>query len=167
MIYDIANLKVEIKNEKGRTKKQAIPYLATDKSVNLFERQTVMTKAELESRVEINYENYSKTINIEAKTMIDMAGKQFIPSVIKYTTSLADSITKVQTACPDADVSVQTELLKKTSTLLASAQKALATLEKAVDEADTRKRARNRLCSSARLYLLIWRHSVLRSMSWR
>ena len=93
-----------------------------------------MTKAELESRVEINYENYSKTINIEAKTMIDMAGKQFIPSVIKYTTSLADSITKVQTACPDADVSVQTELLKKTSTLLASAQKALATLEKAVEE---------------------------------
>ena len=47
MIYDIANLKVEIKNEKGRTKKQAIPYLATDKSVNLFERQNVMTKAEL------------------------------------------------------------------------------------------------------------------------
>ena len=94
-----------------------------------------MTKAELESRVEINYENYSKTINIEAKTMIDMAGKQFIPSVIKYTTSLADSITKVQTACPDADVSVQTELLKKTSTLLASAQKALAT----VDEADTKE----------------------------
>ena len=118
---------------------EAIPYLATDKSVNLFERQNVMTKAELESRVEINYENYSKTINIEAKTMIDMAGKQFIPSVIKYTTSLADSITKVQTACPDADVSVQTELLKKTSTLLASAQKALATLEKAVDEADTKE----------------------------
>ena len=54
---------------------EAIPYLATDKSVNLFERQNVMTKAELESRVEINYENYSKTINIEAKTMIDMAGK--------------------------------------------------------------------------------------------
>ncbi len=75
---------------------EAIPYLASDKSVKLFERQNVMTKAELESRVEINYENYSKTINIEAKTMIDMAGKQFIPSIIKYTTSLADSITKVQ-----------------------------------------------------------------------
>ena len=67
---------------------EAIPYLATDKSVNLFERQNVMTKAELESRVEINYENYSKTINIEAKTMIDMAGKQFIPSVIKYNKAL-------------------------------------------------------------------------------
>ena len=118
---------------------EAIPYLASDKSVKLFERQNVMTKAELESRVEINYENYSKTINIEAKTMIDMAGKQFIPSIIKYTTSLADSITKVQAACPTADVSVQTELLTKTSSLLASAQKALTTLEAAVAEADTKE----------------------------
>ena len=118
---------------------EAIPYLASDKSVKLFERQNVMTKAELESRVEINYENYSKTINIEAKTMIDMAGKQFIPSIIKYTTSLADSITKVQAACPTADVSVQTELLTKTSSLLASAQKALTTLEAAVAEADSKE----------------------------
>lgn len=118
---------------------EAIPYLASEKSVKLFERQNVMTKAELESRVEINYENYSKTINIEAKTMIDMAGKQFIPSIIKYTTSLADSITKVQAACPTADVSVQTELLTKTSSLLASAQKALTTLEAAVAEADTKE----------------------------
>ena len=118
---------------------EAIPYLASEKSVKLFERQNVMTKAELESRVEINYENYSKTINIEAKTMIDMAGKQFIPSIIKYTTSLADSITKVQAACPTADVSVQTELLTKTSSLLASAQKALTALEAAVAEADTKE----------------------------
>jgi glutamine synthetase len=98
-----------------------------------------MTKAELESRVEINYENYSKTINIEAKTMIDMAGKQYIPSIIKYTTSLADSITKVTQACPEADVSVQTELLKKTSSLLAQTQSALKTLEDVVAEAATKE----------------------------
>ena len=46
---------------------EAIPYLTADKTVAMFERQNVLTKTELESRVEINYEIYSKTINIEAK----------------------------------------------------------------------------------------------------
>ena len=114
---------------------EAVPYLVSDKSVKLFERQNVLTKAELESRAEINYENYSKTINIEAKTMIDMAGKEYIPAIIKYTTSLANSITSVKAACPGADVSVQTELLTKTSSLLAQAQKALDKLEESVAKA--------------------------------
>ena len=51
----------------------AIPCLATDKAVELFGKYKVFSKAELESRVEIKYENYAKAINIEAKTMIDMA----------------------------------------------------------------------------------------------
>lgn len=117
---------------------EAIPYLVSDKTVKLFERQNVLTKAELESRAEINFENYSKTINIEAKTMIDMAGKQYIPAIIKYTTSLADSINTVKAACPDADISVQTELLKKTSSLLAKAQASLKALEETVAQAATK-----------------------------
>ena len=67
---------------------EAIPYLVTDKTISMFERQGVMTKTELESRAEINYETYSKTINIEAKIMIDMVGKQYIPAVISYVTTL-------------------------------------------------------------------------------
>lgn len=114
---------------------EAVPYLVSDKSVALFERQNVLTKVELESRAEINYETYAKTINIEAKTMIDMAGKQYIPAVIQYVTSLADSINSITAACPSADVSVQTELLTKCSSLLASAQKALTNLEKVTAEA--------------------------------
>ncbi len=114
---------------------EAIPYLMEEKTIAMFERQNVLTKTELESRVEINYEIYSKTINIEAKTMIDMAGKQYIPSIIKYVTNLADSINSVKSACPAADTSVQTELLTKCSSLLASAQKALANLEKVSLEA--------------------------------
>ena len=54
---------------------EAIPELLTDKSVQLFEKFGVFTRAELESRVEVKYENYSKTMNIEAKTMIDMGGE--------------------------------------------------------------------------------------------
>ena len=108
---------------------EAIPAITTDKAVELFERFSVFTKAELESRAEINYETYSKTINIEAKTMIDMAGKQYIPAVISYVTTLADSINSITAACDSADVSVQKDLLTKCSALLAKAQSALANLE--------------------------------------
>lgn len=114
---------------------EAIPYLVCDKTVKLFERQNVLNRVELESRVEINYEIYSKTINIEAKTMIDMAGKQYIPSIISYLTNLADSINSVKAASSNADVSVQTELLNKCSSLLAQAQKALVNLKKVTAEA--------------------------------
>ena len=109
----------------------AIPSLVTDKSVEMFERLKVFTKAELESRVEINYEAYAKAINIEAKTMIEMAAEKYIPAVIKYTKVLADSIISVKSACPDADTSVQTGLLKQVSSLLAQAQAALVTLKEA------------------------------------
>ena len=114
---------------------EAIPYLVSDQTVQVFERQNVLTKAELESRAEINYETYSKTINIEAKTMIDMAGKQYIPAIIQYVTSLADSVNSITAACSSVDVSVQTELLTKCSSLLATAQKALTQLEKVTAEA--------------------------------
>lgn len=117
---------------------EAIPYLVTDKTVSLFERQSVLTRAELNSRAEINYELYSKAINIEAKTMIDMAGKQYIPAVIQYVTSLAESINNIKSAASEADVSVQTELLTQCSSLLAKAKKELANLERVTAEAATK-----------------------------
>ncbi len=61
---------------------EAIPALTTEKAIELFERFSVFTKAELESRAEIKYEAYAKAINIEARTMIDMASKQFLPAFI-------------------------------------------------------------------------------------
>ncbi len=111
----------------------AIPSITTEKSVKLYEQFGVFTRAELESRAEIEYENYSKVINIEAKTMIDMASKQIIPAVIKYTTQLAGSLGAVKNACPEADVSVQTELLVETSALLSDMKVALASLEDALE----------------------------------
>ena len=79
--------------------------------MNLFEKLGVFTKAELESRAEINYETYAKAINIEARAMIDIASKHIIPAVIKYITSLATSINQVKEACGEATVDVQKELL--------------------------------------------------------
>ena len=104
-----------------------IPALTTEKAVNLFEEFHVFTRAELESRAEIQYEIYAKAINIEAKTMIDIATKQIIPAVIHYTTVLADSINAVK-AAGVTEVSVQTELLKKCSALLKETNEAMHTL---------------------------------------
>ena len=114
-----------------RSMVDAIPALVTDKAVKLFEEFGVFTRAELESRAEVEYESYAKSINIEAKTMIDMAGKQIIPAVIRYTTQLAGSISAVRNACPEADVSTQTELLLESSDLLAETKTALSALEDA------------------------------------
>lgn len=114
---------------------ESIQYLLTDKSINLFEKFGVFTKAELESRAEIKYETYAKTLNIEAKAMIDIASKHIIPAVIKYITSLANSINEVKAACEFADVSVQTELLGESSRLLADTRQALKELITVTDAA--------------------------------
>ncbi len=100
--------------------------LTTDKAVKLFEKFHIFTKAELESRQEVLYETYAKTINIEALTMIDMASKQIIPTVVKYTKSLADTVIAVQEAGIDA--AVQMGILKEVSSRLAQAKAALEKL---------------------------------------
>ena len=112
---------------------EAIPAITTDKAVELFERFNVFTKAELESRAEIQYEAYAKAINIEARTMIDMASKQFLPAFIKYTKTLADTINAVKAAGVDA--TVQTEALKEVSALMAETKAALDRLVKVTGEA--------------------------------
>ena len=119
-----------------RSMVDAIPALTTEKAIKLFESFDVFTEAELRSRAEVEYEAYAKVINIEAKTMLDMAGKQIIPAVIKYTTELAESLCKVKSACPEADTSVQTELLTETSALLSDMKVALAGLADIVEQCE-------------------------------
>lgn len=116
-----------------RSMVEAIPAMVTDKAVNLFERFGVFTKAELESRAEIQYETYAKAINIEARTMIDMASKQFMPAFIKYTKTLADTVNAVTAA--GADASVQKETLAQVTALMGETKKALDALIKVTDEA--------------------------------
>ena len=116
-----------------RSMVEAIPALTTEKTVEMFERFHVLTRAELESRAEIRYENYSKAINIEARTMIDMASKQFVPAFIKYTRSLADTVNAVREA--GADTTVQAEILNEVTKLLGETREALAALTKVTEEA--------------------------------
>ncbi len=112
---------------------EAVESLTTDKAVKLFEKFHIFTKAELESREEVLYETYAKTINIEALTMIDMASRQIIPAVVRYTKSLADTVIAVKGA--GANASVQAKLLDQVSSGLAQTKTALEKLQKAVEEA--------------------------------
>ncbi len=110
----------------------AIPALTTEKAVRLFSKFHVLSKNELESRAEIKYDLYAKAANIEARTMIDMASKQIIPAVIRYTTVLAESYRAVE-GIPGADAGVQKELLRETTMLLTRTSEALKDLKKAAD----------------------------------
>ena len=112
---------------------EASETLTTEKSIKLFEKFGIFTKAELESREEVLYETYSKTINIEALTMVDMAKKQYIPAVMEYTKTLADTVLAVKSA--GADATVQTTALKSISEKLAEAQAAETSLEDKLAEA--------------------------------
>lgn len=120
-----------------RSMVEAIPAMVTDTAINLFERFGVFTKAELESRAEIQYETYAKAINIEARTMIDMASKQFMPAFIKYTKTLADTVNSVKAA--GADASVQMECLNEVTELMGETKKALDALVKVTDEASQKE----------------------------
>ena len=122
-----------------KTMVDAIPALASEKAIKLFGKHSVFSETELHSRAEIMYESYSKAINIEAKTMISMASTKYIPAVINYAKKLADSINAIKAAVPDADITVQTELLKQTSELLVKAQAALKKLQALTAEAATKE----------------------------
>ncbi len=115
-----------------RSMVDAIPALVDDKAVDVFEKFNVFTRAELESRAEVKYENYAKAINIEARSMIDIASKQIIPAVVRYTKGLADTVNSVSSA--GADASVQAELLGEASGYLAEAKAALKNLTEVAEK---------------------------------
>lgn len=110
-----------------RSTVDAVPALLLEKNIAIYEKHGVLDRTELHSRYEIYLEQYSKSINIEALTMIDMAQKQILPAAIKYVTTLAKSINTVKTAYAEAEVSAQTELLKDSSSLLAGLKQKLTT----------------------------------------
>lgn len=113
----------------------AIPSLVTEKSVRLFEKFGIFTRAELHSRAEILYETYAKTINIEALAMIDMAGKQIVPSVANYTGVLAKTVGDLEAIHMDA--SAQRDLLAEINGYFKEMYQALQELKKAVSEASS------------------------------
>ncbi|MBE5883580.1 MAG: glutamine synthetase type III [Lachnospiraceae bacterium] len=119
---------------------EAVDTLTTDKAIHLFEKFGIFTEAELRSRAEILYETYAKTINIEALTMIDMANKQIIPAVVKFSKSLADTV--IATNAAGGDSYVSTELLKSITGKLTEMKKAAEYLQEVENQASAMARGK-------------------------
>lgn len=100
-----------------KTAVDVLPHYVDDKNIKLFEKFNVYTKEELQSRCDILLEEYSKTLNIEALTMIDMAKKDIIPSVCAYSKSLTDTALNKKSLSSDIDCSLEISLVKKLSSL--------------------------------------------------
>ena len=119
---------------------EAVDALTTKKAINLFEKFGIFTEAELRSRAEVLYETYAKTINIEALTMIDMADKQIIPAVMKFSKSLADTAMAIHAA--GADATVPTQLLSDVTEKLTQTKKAAVYLQEVEKEASSMERGK-------------------------
>ena len=109
----------------------ATSVLADPEVSKLFDKHGVFSAVELAAREEVGYENYSKAINIEARTMIDMVKKEIIPAVMEYTTTVAKSVAAVKAV--GADASVQEKVLKEITTELSKLDAAVVKLEAATD----------------------------------
>ena len=118
-----------------KTTVEAIKALIAEKNLAVMEKHAVLSRVEMESRYEIELENYIKTINIEALTMIEMAKREILPAVINFATNLATSINEIKATGIEADVTAQTELLTEVSSLAAALKKNTAVLEAAVEKA--------------------------------
>ena len=118
-----------------RTTPDCLPHLLKEKNVELFTRHGVFSKTEIRSRYEIMLENYSKLINIEALTMLDMAKKQILPAISRYVKSLADAASAK--ALYSADDRYETELIGTLSRLSGDVFADTKELENAVQKMHT------------------------------
>ena len=118
-----------------RSTPEALSHTMDEENVKLFEKFGVYSKVELESRYEIHNENYSKIINIEAETMLEMAKKDILPCASKYSSKLAQTIGLKKAACDECDCTYEAQMLKKVSALTSSIFAKASKLESAVNEA--------------------------------
>ena len=119
-----------------KTSVDAFGVLSAPKNVALFTEFGVFSASEIEAREEILFENYAKTINIEARTMIDMANKTYLPAVEKYISDLAlTAKRKKEVMGDDACISTEKELIGRLSALVADTVKGAAAVRTAADTA--------------------------------
>ncbi len=133
--YDDAWIK-EATEERGllnlRTTPDALPTILDKKNVDMLTSHRIFSEAEIRSRYEITLDNYCKTVNIEALTMVDMAKKEILPAVVAYTKSLADALAAKTAAVPGISASYEKNTIARLSGLTDEIDAATAKLESAV-----------------------------------
>ncbi len=113
-----------------KTTPEAISVFNRPEYVEMFAKHSVFSQQEVIARQEIMFEEYSKNINIEALTMVEIAKREILPAVMEYMGALSNTILSIKSAVPSADVSVQTALVERMSNLVKEANDK-------VDELDT------------------------------
>ena len=115
-----------------KTTPDALPHYLCEKNIQLFTTHKVYTEREMRSRYEILLQNYCKLIHIEAQTMVDMATKEILPAVSKYSQLLANTIISKKSVCESLDCVYESEMLTEISTLQAKAYTSVKALENAL-----------------------------------
>ena len=113
----------------------AMKALLADKNIRLMEQFGVLTKTEMHSRYEVEIEHYSKVINIEALTMLEMLRKQIMPAVAGYSSEVASAAAAKQAVSDKLSVRSETRLLEKLSAGADELSDAIDALQEAVDKA--------------------------------
>ena len=113
-----------------KTTPDALAHLLDKKNIDLFAAHNVYSETELVARHEVKLENYCKVVNIEAQTMLDMARKDYLPAMARYTADLSAGITAKLNAIPDSDCSYERDSVKTISALLGAAHRAAGKLER-------------------------------------
>jgi glutamine synthetase len=116
------------------TTPDALPQLLEEKNVKLFVENRVFSEAEIRARYEIMTENYCKVMNIEVLTMADMVRKQIIPTVSRYVRELAEAARAKRDVLETVDLSMETDLIGRLSSLNARAYTKVQTLDKLTDD---------------------------------
>ncbi len=114
---------------------EAIKCLLDEKNISVMEKHKVFSRTEMHSRYEISLEKYIKTINIESLTMLEMAKRQILPTVINFGAQVANSINLIKSCGVDADISANVELLKEVTTLTTQLKKEINCLEDKINKA--------------------------------
>ncbi|MDR0314735.1 MAG: glutamine synthetase III [Oscillospiraceae bacterium] len=119
-----------------RTTPEALPFYISQKNIDLFARHGIYTAEELNSRYEILMDDYCKTIQIEALTMLDMAKRDITPAVCKYANDLSCTVANKKSVVPDLECCLEINLIKKISCLTDKLYKSCTNLENAVTNID-------------------------------
>ncbi len=120
----------------NRNTAEALPCFVSQKSIDLFEEFNVLTEPEIRARYEIKLEKYSKLLNIEARVMIRMARRTYLPAISDYMADLANNISSVKAVMPDEEMKEHTALLKKIVDGVSAAGKATRELMRLHDMAE-------------------------------
>ena len=117
----------------NRNTAEALPCLVSRKSIDLFAEFGVLTEPEVRSRYEVKLEKYNKLLNIEARVMIRMARRTYLPAIADYAADVASNITTIKSALPNSDLAAHEALLNHLTSGIESAAAATAELVKVHD----------------------------------